>query len=105
MPAPHFLVHSPKDNVGVVVVEGLKAGTEMLGRLFQDDGLYEGGVPASQRLPTFTGNHDFGRLAMKIQRDRPGVSADEKAEGWILPCIAEPVGDVTLDVPYAFSVF
>jgi (2R)-sulfolactate sulfo-lyase subunit alpha len=28
---PHFLVHSEKDNVGVVVVEGLKAGTAMLG--------------------------------------------------------------------------
>lgn len=28
---PHFLVHSPKDNVGVIVVEGLTAGTEMLG--------------------------------------------------------------------------
>jgi ferredoxin len=35
----------------------------------------------------------------------PGVSADEKAEGWILPCVAEPLGDVTLDVPYAFSRF
>ncbi|MBT2299151.1 2Fe-2S iron-sulfur cluster binding domain-containing protein [Variovorax paradoxus] len=35
----------------------------------------------------------------------PGVSADEKAEGWILPCVAEPLGDVTLDVPYAFSHF
>jgi ferredoxin len=35
----------------------------------------------------------------------PGVSADEKAEGWILPCVAEPVGDVTLDVPYASPVF
>ena len=31
MSIPHFLVHSPKDNVGVVVVEGLKAGTNMLG--------------------------------------------------------------------------
>ena len=28
---PQFLVHSPKDNVGVVVVEDLKAGTDMLG--------------------------------------------------------------------------
>jgi (2R)-sulfolactate sulfo-lyase subunit alpha len=28
---PHFLVHSPKDNVGVIVVEGLKAGTDMFG--------------------------------------------------------------------------
>lgn len=25
MPIPHFLVHSPKDNVGVVVVEDLKS--------------------------------------------------------------------------------
>jgi len=28
--APHALAHSPKDNVAVVVVEGLKAGTEAL---------------------------------------------------------------------------
>ena len=35
----------------------------------------------------------------------PGVSVDERAEGWILPCVAEPLGDVVLDVPYAFSVF
>lgn len=30
MRIPQLLVHSPKDNVGVVVVEGLKAGTEMV---------------------------------------------------------------------------
>ncbi len=30
MTIPQLLVHDPKDNVGVVVVEGLKAGTEML---------------------------------------------------------------------------
>jgi ferredoxin len=35
----------------------------------------------------------------------PGVSAEEKAEGWILPCVAEPISDVTLEVPQAFSVF
>jgi ferredoxin len=35
----------------------------------------------------------------------PGLSAEEKAEGWILPCVALPLGDVTLDVPGAFSVF
>jgi (2R)-sulfolactate sulfo-lyase subunit alpha len=34
---PHFLVHSPKDNVGVVVVEGLKAGTMMLGVVTEND--------------------------------------------------------------------
>jgi (2R)-sulfolactate sulfo-lyase subunit alpha len=37
VPAPHFLVHSPKDNVGVVVVEGLKGGTEMLGVITEVD--------------------------------------------------------------------
>ncbi|MBZ8133841.1 UxaA family hydrolase [Afifella sp. IM 167] len=30
MSEPHLLVHEHKDNVGVVVVEGLKAGTDML---------------------------------------------------------------------------
>jgi (2R)-sulfolactate sulfo-lyase subunit alpha len=34
---PHFLVHSPKDNVGVVVVEDLTAGTKMLGVVTESD--------------------------------------------------------------------
>ncbi len=37
MSEPHFLVHSPKDNVGVVVVEDLAAGTEMLGVVTETD--------------------------------------------------------------------
>ena len=37
MSEPHFLVHSPKDNGGVVVVEGLQAGTEMLGVVTETD--------------------------------------------------------------------
>ncbi|MGI9385216.1 MAG: UxaA family hydrolase [Methyloligellaceae bacterium] len=37
MSEPHFLVHSPKDNVGVIVVEGLKAGTDMLGVVTESD--------------------------------------------------------------------
>lgn len=37
MSEPHFLVHSPKDNVGVVVIEDLKAGTEMLGVITETD--------------------------------------------------------------------
>jgi (2R)-sulfolactate sulfo-lyase subunit alpha len=37
MSNPHFLVHTPKDNVGVVVVEGLTAGTDMLGVITQTD--------------------------------------------------------------------
>ena len=30
MSIPQLLVHNPEDNVGVVVVEGLSAGTDML---------------------------------------------------------------------------
>jgi ferredoxin len=29
----------------------------------------------------------------------PGLSAEEKAEGWILPCVAEPRSDLTLQRP------
>jgi len=32
-----LLVHDQKDNVGVVVIEGLKAGTDMLGVVTADD--------------------------------------------------------------------
>lgn len=37
MTIPHLLVHDRRDNVGVVVVEGLEAGTEMLCVVTEDD--------------------------------------------------------------------
>jgi (2R)-sulfolactate sulfo-lyase subunit alpha len=37
MTIPHLLVHDPQDNVGVVVVEDLAAGTEMLCVVTHDD--------------------------------------------------------------------
>ena len=37
MAEPHLLVHHNGDNVGVVVVEGLKKGTEMLCVVTEDD--------------------------------------------------------------------
>jgi (2R)-sulfolactate sulfo-lyase subunit alpha len=49
MAAPHFLVHSPKDNVGVVVVEGLKAGTAMLGVITENDSTLK--LDATQDIP------------------------------------------------------
>ena len=52
-------------------------GTSVLARLYQDDGLYEGGAPAALRLPTFTGNHDFGRLAWIIRAARPDATDEE----------------------------
>jgi (2R)-sulfolactate sulfo-lyase subunit alpha len=37
MSAPQFLVHAKKDTVGVVVVEGLKAGVNMAGVITADN--------------------------------------------------------------------
>jgi (2R)-sulfolactate sulfo-lyase subunit alpha len=37
MNIPHLLVHDKQDNVGVVVVENLKAGTEMLCVVTEDN--------------------------------------------------------------------
>ncbi|GGX50776.1 2Fe-2S iron-sulfur cluster-binding protein [Undibacterium squillarum] len=33
--------------------------------------------------------------------DWPGLSPDEKAEGWILPCVATPLTALALQVPLA----
>jgi (2R)-sulfolactate sulfo-lyase subunit alpha len=37
MSKPHLLVHEKKDTVGVVVVEGLKAGTDVLAVVTHDN--------------------------------------------------------------------
>ena len=37
---PHVLAHSPKDNVAVVSVEGLKAGTEAFGVVTEDNSAF-----------------------------------------------------------------
>ena len=49
MMEPHFLVHSPKDNVGVVVVEGLTAGTDMFGVVTETDSTIS--VTANHDIP------------------------------------------------------
>ena len=41
MGAPHLLVHHNKDTVGVVVVEDLKAGTDMLCVVTADDSSFQ----------------------------------------------------------------
>ncbi|HSI59928.1 MAG TPA: 2Fe-2S iron-sulfur cluster-binding protein, partial [Ideonella sp.] len=39
--------------------------------------------------------------AVSYRIEWPGLSAEEKAEGWILPCVALAVGDVTIEAPGA----
>ena len=43
-----------------------------------------------------------GQVAYRI--DWPGLSADEKREGWILPCVAHALSDVTIVAPRAASL-
>jgi ferredoxin len=42
---------------------------------------------------------DAGQVRYRV--DWPGLSPDEKDEGCVLPCVALPIGDVTLRVPLA----
>jgi len=41
MSTPHLLVHDKKDTVGVVVVENLKGGTDMLGVVTADNSSFQ----------------------------------------------------------------
>ena len=49
MSAPHILVHDRRDNVGVVVVEDLAAGTDMLAVITEDDTDFR--IEAKQAVP------------------------------------------------------
>jgi len=42
---------------------------------------------------------------VRYRVDWPGLSPDEKDEGWTLPCVAMPLGDVSLDVPAARRLY
>lgn len=39
-----------------------------------------------------------GQVVYRIEW--PGLSLDEKREGYILPCVAYPVSDVVIEVPF-----
>jgi (2R)-sulfolactate sulfo-lyase subunit alpha len=49
MTKPHLLIHDHKDNVGVVVVEDLKPGTEMLAVVTEDNSDFR--IEARQAVP------------------------------------------------------
>lgn len=38
---------------------------------------------------------------VRYDMEWPGVTAEEKREGWILPCVARPMSDVILKDPLA----
>ena len=46
-------------------------------KLFYMDDMYDGGPATARRNPTFTGNHDKGRISGMIKEDNPGITQDE----------------------------
>ena len=43
--------------------------------------------------------------SIRYQIDWPGLLAEEKAEGWILPCVASATSHVVIEVPGAIRLF
>lgn len=80
MSIPQLLVHNPKDNVGVVVVEGLKAGTKMLCVVTLDDSSFEleakSDVPIGHKIAL--GDIKSGDTAIKYGEDVGKFVADVK---------------------------
>ncbi len=58
---------------------GKGEGTHVLADLFDGDVLYQGGEGAALAMPTFLGNHDMGRFATLVRKDRPGIGKAELA--------------------------
>jgi (2R)-sulfolactate sulfo-lyase subunit alpha len=76
----HFLVHDKQDSVGVVVVEGVKAGQELTGWLMEGDQTLKvkalSDIPIGHKLATSAINkndtvikygHDIGRAVADIK--------------------------------------
>ena len=69
-----------------------------------DQSLLEAALAAGITLPSSCRNGTCraclcrllaGEVAYRV--DWPGLTAEERASGWILPCVALPLGDVEVD--------
>jgi (2R)-sulfolactate sulfo-lyase subunit alpha len=85
MSIPHLLVHDLRDNVGVVVVEGLTAGTDMLCVVTADDSSFRltsaDDVPIGHKIALK--DLKAGDTAIKYGEDIGRMVADVKAGGHV----------------------
>jgi (2R)-sulfolactate sulfo-lyase subunit alpha len=92
---PHVLAHSPKDNVAVVVVEGLKAGTKALGVVTENDSTFtvdvKDDVPIGHKvaLIDLSEDHtvikyaqDVGRMTAAAAKGRHVHTHNMKTKRW-----------------------
>ena len=92
---PHLLAHSPKDNVGVAVIEGLSAGTSALGVVTETDSTFE--VHVKQDIPIGhkvalsdlkTGDtaikygHDIGKIVKNVAKGEHVHVSNLKTKRW-----------------------
>ena len=77
---PHLLVHEHDDNVGVVVVEGLTAGTDMLACVTHDNSTFRITSNADVPIGHKVALKDFktGDTAIKYGEDIGKIVADIK---------------------------
>jgi len=62
------------------VVQNMVTGVQhpdAMGYLLMEDAIYAGGVDTALKLPTFTGNHDMGRIGHLILTVKPDISDAE----------------------------
>lgn len=82
---PHLLVHEKADNVGVVVVEGLKAGTDMLCCITHDNSTFrltaKADVPIGHKIAL--SDLKAGDTAIKYGEDIGKFVADVEKGGHV----------------------
>ena len=95
MTAPQLLVHDKKDTVGVVVVEGLKAGTDMLCVVTADNSSFhltaKMDVPIGHKIAltdiregdtVWKYGHDIGRAVANIKQGEHVHVHNLKTKRW-----------------------
>ena len=85
MSTPHLLVHDHKDNVGVVVVEGLTAGTDMLCVVTEDNSSFRLAVNADVPIGHKVALKQLkaGDTAVKYGQDIGKIVADVAKGGYV----------------------
>jgi (2R)-sulfolactate sulfo-lyase subunit alpha len=92
---PHLLAHSPKDNVAVVVVEGLKAGTQAFGVVTEDNSTFmvevKDDVPIGHKVALIDLSEgdtvtkyaqDVGRMTAQAAKGRHVHTHNMKTKRW-----------------------
>ena len=95
MEAPQLLVHDKKDTVGVVVVEGLKAGTDMLAVVTADNSQFtlkaKADVPIGHKIAlvdikrgdtVWKYGHDIGKAVADIGKGEHVHVHNLKTKRW-----------------------